>query len=130
MLPSPITCLAELDPRPAVPKLLCVCDPKATNGMRPATLPGERQQSVMFTINELTLMPLLEHYMTLPLIKKCYIFNVIRQIQYFGGAILNTQNMQETNLCSFPYRLRMNDIYIYIYIVLPTRTLRNYMYFI
>jgi hypothetical protein len=42
-------------------------------------------------------MPFLEHYVTLPLIKKVLNFYVTCQIQYFR-TILNAQNMQETNL--------------------------------
>jgi hypothetical protein len=47
-----------------------MCDPTVANGMWPTTLPSKWQQSVISTINELILMPFLEHYLTLPLIKK------------------------------------------------------------
>jgi hypothetical protein len=52
----------------------------------------------MFSVNDVTLMPFLEHYITLTLIKNILNFNVTCQIQSFFGTILNAQNMQETDL--------------------------------
>jgi hypothetical protein len=66
---SPLQTFSFNPPKQRFPTLY-LCEPEVTNGMWPAALPWERQQSVIFTVKDLTLMPFLEHYMTLPLIKK------------------------------------------------------------
>jgi hypothetical protein len=43
-------------------------------------------------------MPFLEHYITLPLILKNVKFFILFFKSNIFGAILNTENMQETNL--------------------------------
>jgi hypothetical protein len=52
-----------------VPHLLCVW-PLTSKLYVTCDQTCKWQQSVMFTVNELILMPLLEHYITLPLIKR------------------------------------------------------------
>jgi hypothetical protein len=74
-----------------------VCDTKLANGVRPATLQWERQQSVILAVNELILTALAEHCVTLPLIKNVK-FLMLRVKSNIFVTILKTRNMQETNL--------------------------------
>jgi hypothetical protein len=54
-----------------------VRDPTGATGMWPATLRCKRQQSLIFIVSELTLTPFLEHYITLPLLKKYWILMLV-----------------------------------------------------
>jgi hypothetical protein len=53
---------------------------------------------VIFGVNELILTPFLENNKTLRIIKKNFKFLILLVTTNIFGTILNTQNLQETNI--------------------------------
>ena len=60
----------------------------------------KRQEPVVYNIDKLILMPFLEQHITMPVIKTNIKYFMLLVKFNILGAILNTQNMKETNLYS------------------------------